>query len=239
MHLSPCCWLQFKAVQPVKEILQHVQRVFFTGLHLIQHVCQRIPHPWITPDVEVPPLERDGVVNLELPRACENPWESGLGEVTGQGVRDVGEHEGSVLRLASIDIIGEDSGQSGERVGQVTGVARDGTIGEDENGGDGIGVILDLGRNTLLEFVVLSIALVGEPWCVENANLGSGLCPLARLETSRAHRSAVPSRKLVAADLVGLFLLARTTFFAAILDDIQVVVIKFSSEKGIGDELDE
>ena len=82
-------------------------------------------------------------------------------------VRDVGEHEGDVVGQA----IGEHSSQSGESVAQVTSVTQDSTISEDENCSDGFSVLLDLSRNTLVEFVVLSIALLGEPRCVEDAKL--------------------------------------------------------------------
>ena len=50
---------------------------------------------------------------------------------------------------------------------------RDGAIGKDENGSGGIDMGLDLSCNTLpLECVLLKMAGVGEPRCVENAKLG-------------------------------------------------------------------
>jgi len=59
----------------------------------------------------------------------------------------------------------------------ANGDARDGTIGKDENGSNGVDVILNLGRNTLLvELVLLKIAGIGQPRRVRGCqpwNLGT------------------------------------------------------------------
>jgi len=85
--------------------------------------------------------------------------------------RYIGEHEGSVLGLD----FGEGGGQNRQRVIGSDSNARDSAIGEDENGSDGVGMLLNLSRNALLmEFILLSTASVGQPRCVEDTNLGSG-----------------------------------------------------------------
>lgn len=104
-------------------------------------------------------LERDGIVDAELTSVFEALRNGVLVEVPGKFVRDIGEHEGGVVGQA----IREDAKQSGGDVVQVAAAARDGAVGEDENGGD---VLLD----PLVGLAVLNLAL-GKTRCVENVNL--------------------------------------------------------------------
>ena len=68
-----------------------------------------------------------------------------------EGAQDIGEHKGYVLGQG----FWEHGGSSGECVVSTDCDARYGTIGKDENGSDGVEVILDLGRNPLVEFILL------------------------------------------------------------------------------------
>ena len=59
--------------------------------------------------------------------------------------------------------------------------ARDSPIDEDENGVNGVDVLLDLSRNALLvKSILLRTASVGKTRRVEDANLGQRLCTLRR-----------------------------------------------------------
>ena len=58
------------------------------------------------------------------------------------------------------------------------GDARDGAIGDDENGSDGVGVLPDLSCDTLpkrVDLRFLKIANLGETRRIENADLGTRL----------------------------------------------------------------
>jgi len=121
-------------------------------------------------ELEVLPLERDGIVDPELRSVFEDLRNSVLAEVPGKGVRDIGEHEGGISQT-----IGGDGRQSGDGVVQVAAAARDRAVGEDENGGDVIGVPHDLSSNSpFVEIRVLNTALLRESRRVENANLKRG-----------------------------------------------------------------
>jgi len=141
-------WLWLQAVQPVKEFNQHPQSLFLTLLHRFAHLFVRFR---TTIEVEEITLERDGVVE-EKPRSrFEHVWYSLRGEVQRQRTRDVGEHEGNVARQR----FGEDGGQSGECIVGANIDAWNGTIGEDQNGIDGVDVLLNFGGNILLVELVL------------------------------------------------------------------------------------
>ena len=58
--------LWFEAVQPVKEFHQHFQRVLFVRLHYFAKTFLLFLHTWIILDLEVLPVERDGVAKEEL-----------------------------------------------------------------------------------------------------------------------------------------------------------------------------
>ena len=150
------------AAQPVEEIDQHFQSLSLTGLDLFTHVCDiSVRRLRVILELEVLPLERHGVVDPELRSALEHLRECVLAEVPGQGARDVGEHEGSIVGQG----VGKDVGQSGERVVETASAARDGAIGDDENSSDRVDVLLDLIHDTaVVELVLLSIASAGKSW---------------------------------------------------------------------------
>jgi len=151
-------WLWIKAVRPVKEIHQHVQRVLLGGLHLFAHSHPHILHPLVVLEPEVLRLELDGVVVLELKHVFENSWD--LTEVRRKGARDFGEREVGQW-------FGEDGGQSRQRQCQRC-YAGD----EDENGSGVVNVLLDLSCNTLIvELVLLKTASVDQSRGVEDGNL--------------------------------------------------------------------
>jgi hypothetical protein len=84
--------------------------------------------------------------------------------------RYIGEHEGDVADQG----FGEDGGQSGESVVGAESDARYGAISENQDCGDGVDVMLDVGRNTpLVELVLLNTPSVGEARCVNDAELGA------------------------------------------------------------------
>ena len=116
------------------------------------------PHSGFTPELEILPLERNGVVEEELRGILESLWKNIFGEVKKEWIRSVGKQEANILARGSR----EDGGQSGKGI-VGTGVgARDGAIGKDENCSDGIDVLLDLSCNSLrLECALLRIASVG------------------------------------------------------------------------------
>lgn len=61
-------------------------------------------------------------------------------------MRHIGEHEANVTGRG----VGEDGGQNGGGVMLASIAARDSAVGEDEDGSDGVGEPLNLGRNILL-----------------------------------------------------------------------------------------
>ena len=120
-------------------------------------------------ELEIPPLKRDGVVEEELRSVFETLWESIHREVSEEWIRSVGKQEGNILGSGPR----EEGGESGEGIVDTGSDVRDGAIGKDENGSGGIDMALDLSYNALpLECVLLEMMGVGEPRCVENANLG-------------------------------------------------------------------
>ena len=86
-----------------------------------------------------------------------------------EGIRDIGEHEGHVGGQR----FGEEGRQSSECIVNAGSEARDGSIGNDENGGDGVDVLLELSRNISSVLLVLLMATsVGQSWCVNDTSLG-------------------------------------------------------------------
>ena len=157
-----------KPVQPVKNIHEHFQSGLLADLHLFTKPCHSTRRIWATLELEVLPLEANGVIEEELRSIVENVWESISGEVPMEGAQDIGEHEGDVPSQG----LGEDGGQSRKCIISTDGDARHSTIGEDENCSDRVNVVLDLCRSSLLvEIIVLYIASIDQSWGIEDANL--------------------------------------------------------------------
>ncbi len=136
-------------------------------------------HLWVILELSVLVLEGERVVDLELPSILEYARDGVLAEVPSKGVRNVGEHEGNVVGQCT----GEDLGQGGERVVHPESNAWNGTIDEDENGSDRGDLFSDLICDLLLvELVLLDIAGLAEPRCVEDTNLGKRLHLPTRFE---------------------------------------------------------
>ena len=109
-----------------------------------------------------------------------------------EGARDMGQHDASVVG----EYVGENGGESGECIGGADSDAGYSAIGEDENGGDGVDVLLNLSCNILLvELVLLSTASVSRPGRVEDANLGRRLCLV--IKSTGAYHYAVVAPQLV------------------------------------------
>ena len=93
---------------------------------------------------------------------------------------EIGEDAGYIF---SRDLEGE-GGQKAECIVGTNSEARDGAIGEDDNGGNSVDVLLNLSGNTFhVEFVLLTIAGVSKPRCIEDANLREGLFMLIMFKT--------------------------------------------------------
>jgi len=160
-----------------------------------------------TLEAEELPLERDGVVEEKVTSTAKLGWDSLLGEVPRQGTRDVGEHEGNVIRQR----FGEDGGQSGEYIVGANSDAWNGTIGEDETGIDGLDVLLNFSNNVLP--VVLSLfntTSVGQSRGVEDANLGKRLRILTMFKNSATYSYAIGAGNFVQTRIVGLTLVIRS-----------------------------
>ena len=167
-----CRWLWPQAVQPVEEIHQHFQSPVLAGLHCGAHVCPYSLLTRIFYETEVPLLERDGVVEEEQFSVFERKGDSVLGEVPREWTWDIGEQEGNVIDKG----FGKNSGQSRECIVGTDSKALDSAIDKDENGSDGVDVLLNLSSNTLLVALVLvETASVGQSRCVKDVNLGKRL----------------------------------------------------------------
>jgi len=94
--LRRCLW--FKAVQPVKELYQHLQRLLLASLNCVARTRTSFLHIRVT--LEVLLLERNGVVEEELWGALESIRDGVRGEILVEGTRDIGEQEGSIVGRA-------------------------------------------------------------------------------------------------------------------------------------------
>ena len=95
-------------------------------------------------------MEPDGIL--------ETSRDSIFTKVAVKGTQNIGKHEANVFGQG----LGKDGGQGGQCIVYADGAARNGAIGEDENGSDGIDMVLDLSFNTslLAELVLLNSASV-------------------------------------------------------------------------------
>jgi hypothetical protein len=221
-----------QAIQPVEEFHQHFQSPLLAVLHCPAHNRLYFFLIRIIYKTEVLLLQRDGVVEEEQFGVFEHDWDSVCGEVPREGTCDVGEHEGNVLGQG----FREDGGQSRQCIVGTDSNPRDSAISKDENGSDGVDVLLNLSSNILLvDLVLLNTASVGQPRCVEDANLGRRLRTRYVQSASTHHNSAV-AHKFVKAGRVGLTLIAGTLSFVAAIEDFEVVAINIVADKDISDE---
>ena len=227
------CQFSLKTVQPVKQIYQHLQSFLLAGLHRLTHFCPCTLRFYIALQLEVLPLERNGVVQEELGSIFEDIWESIPGEVLVEGVRDIGEHKGKVVS----QVRGEDGGESGECMVGTDSDAGDGAIGEDENRSDAVNVVPDLSCNTFLtKLVSPNITSISQPRCVEDADLRKGLRVLTTFRYVGTYHYAVVAHKFVQTSRVGLGLITQITLLIGEVEDSEVVVVHSLSGKDICDE---
>ena len=187
----------------------------------------------VTLSLEVLLLKRNGVVEKEVRSVFETLWECSGREILKERVRDIGEKEGNVVGQLS----GEDSGQSGERSVDTRGDTWSSAIGDDENGGDRVDVLLDLSGNTLFRGIVLwKMASIGESRHVEDANLRKRLPLLTTVTNTSTHHYAVLARKFVKAGRFGLALVAGTTTLVGGIEVFKLVMINVVASKDIGEE---
>ena len=148
----------------------------------------------------------------------------------------VGKNEANIFGQG----LGEDGGQSGECKVGADSNARDRAIGEDENGSNGVDVLRYQIRDTLLvEFIMLNTASIGQPRCIEDANLEKLLHILTTFINTSTHHYSVLACKFVKLGRVGLAPVFRTTLLVAMVKGVEIVVIDVVSMKGIGDEFQE
>ena len=148
-----------------------------------------------------------------------------------EGAQDISKHEGNVAGQG----LGEGGRQSGECIVGADGDAWNGPVGEDKNCGDGLNMLLDLSRNTLLvKLVLLDTASVRQPRRVEDADLQKRLCTLVMFTMVNTYYYAIPARKFVKARRVGLALVVRTTLLISTVENVKVVIINVVASKDIG-----
>ena len=150
-----CCSQGLKTVQPVKELHDPFQRVALGGLHNFAKRHSGFHYTRVNLELF---LEREGVVDLEPDGTSETSRDTILTKVVAKGAPNIGKHEASVFGQG----LGKDGGQGGQCVVYAGGATRNGAIGEDENGSDGVDMVLDLSFNTsrLVEPILLSGASV-------------------------------------------------------------------------------
>jgi len=118
--------------------------------------------------------------------------------------------------------------------------ARNGPVGQDEDGHDGVDVLLDLSGDTLSEeLVLLDTMSVGQSRRVEDANLGKRLCPLNTFTIVGTYHNAVLACEFVKARRFGLALIIRTSFLVGMIENVDVVMTSIVAGKDIGDEFQE
>jgi hypothetical protein len=190
-----------------------------SGLHCFAKTSSFYFHIWVVLKREVLLLERDGVVEEELWSVFESIGESIPREVPMKRTCDIGEHKGNIVGQGS----GKDGGQSGKCIVRADSDTRDSAIGEDQNGSDGFDVFLDLFRNTpLVELVLLKTTSVGQPRCVEDANLRKRLRLPTTFKKPDTYHYAVLARKFVKAGRVGLALVVRTTSLVGVIEHVKL-----------------
>ena len=220
-------WLQ--AVQQVKEIHQHPQSLLLAFLHGFAQLLLVFLHFRVIVDTDELSLERDGVVEGKARSVPEHLWDSRRNEVPSENIRDVCEHEANVGGQR----FGEDDRQSGEYITGANVEAWDGAVGEDKNDIDGVDMLLDLSNNIrLVALVSLNTASVGQPRCVEDANLRKRSRIHTMFKNSVTYTYAVGARNFVKAGRVGLTLALRTTFLIGAIENVV-------ADKDISDELQE
>ena len=203
---------------------QHLQGLLLAFPHSVEPIPLHSPP---TLETDVPSLERDGVVEVKPRGIPEHLWDTCWGEVKRKRTRDVCEDEGNVVGQR----FGEDSRQSGEYIGCARGRAWGAAVGEDENNIDRVDMLLDLSNNILLVALVsLNTANVGQPRCVEDANLRRRSRILTMLKNADTYIDAVGARNFIQAGGVGLTLVFRTTFLVGAIENVV-------ADKDISDEL--
>jgi len=180
-------------------------------------------------ETDIPSLERDGVVEGKLRSVPEHLRDTCRIEVPSENTRDVCEHEANVAG----ERFGEDGRQGGEYITGANVETWDGAIGEDENGIDGVDMLLDLSNNIrLVVLVSRKAASVGQPRCVEDVNLRKRSRILTMSKNTGTYTYAVGARKFVKVGRVGLTLAFRTTFLVGVIEDVV-------ADKDLRDELQE
>ena len=115
--------------------------------------------------------------------------------------------------------------------------AGDGAISEDEDGSDGVDVLLDLCCNTfLLELVLPNITSVSQTRRVEDTDLRKRLRVFTTSRNVGTYHYAVVAGKFAKASRIGLGMMIQTTVLVGAVEDFEVVVINVLSDEDIGDK---
>ena len=85
--------------------------------------------------------------------------------------------------------------------------------------------------------VLLDITGLGEPRCIEDANLGKRLHLLRRFKDAISYHYAVPALEFVKVCAIDPTLIARITLLVRVVENVKVVVVNIFAAKDIGDEL--
>ena len=124
----------------------------------------------------------------------EDFWDSVLREVQGEVCRRIGEQECNILG----ECFGEESGKRGESVVHADSDTRDGAIGKDNDSIDRVDMLLNLGRNALLvKLVLMNTTSIGQPGCIEDANLRERSHVVLIFTNTRTYQYTVLTCKLV------------------------------------------
>ena len=87
--------------------------------------------------------------------------------------------------------------------------ARFSSIGDDENGSDGVDVVLNFGHNAT--FILLTMTGIGETRCVEDAELQERSRMANMFTNAGTYHDTVPARDFVKARRVGLAMVVMAT----------------------------
>jgi len=105
------------------------------------------------------------------------------------------------------------------------------SIGDDENGSDGVDVVLNFGHNATI--ILLTI---GETRRVEDAELQERSRIANMFTNAGTYHDTVLARDFVKTRRVGLVLVVRATLLIGTVEDVEIVMINVIAGNDIGDE---
>jgi len=113
-------------------------------------------------------------------------------------------------------------------------------MGEDENGTDGVDVLLNFGGNMLLvELVLFNTTTVGQSRGVEDANLGERLRILAIFKNAATYSYAIGAGNFVQTQIIGGTVVTKTALLVGAVEDVVVWGTNVVANEDIGEEFQE